>query len=87
MSDDADKIQELTGRVGALDLALRETLARLATLHGADAQQEIEALRDDLVKRWKNSAIPANRELDHAKVAGPAIDATELAFNSVLAKL
>jgi hypothetical protein len=44
-------------------------------------------LRDELVKHWKNSSIPANRELDHTTVTRPAIDATELAFNAVLAKL
>jgi hypothetical protein len=87
MIDKDETIQELTSRVGALDLALREALDRLAALYGADARREIETLRDDLVTRWKNSGIPANRELDHAKVNRPAIDATELAFNAILAKL
>lgn len=87
MTDEADRIQNLHSRIGALDLAVSETLALLAVLYGDDARSKIEALRDDLVKRWKNSSIPASRELDHVKVAGPAIEVTELVFNAALDRL
>ena len=87
MSDDADQIQDLMSRNGALHIALEATLARLAKLNGTIARREIEALRDDLVRRFKNSGIIPERELDHAKVAGPAIEVIETVFNSSLEKL
>lgn len=87
MTDSADRIQDLTSRIGALHIALSETLARLKIFYGPNARSEIEALREDLINRLKNSNIPADHELEHAKVVRPAIDALETIFDAALADL
>jgi hypothetical protein len=87
MTDSADRIQGLTSRVGALHIAPNETLARLKILYGPNARSEIEAVREDVINLFKNSGIPPDRELEHAKVVRPAIDVLDTIFDSALAGL
>ena len=37
-------------------------------------------MRDELTRKFKENGIPANRELNHAEVVRPSIDAIETAF-------
>jgi hypothetical protein len=85
--DSAQRIQELQSRIGGLRIALEACLERLAALHGNQAQSELEALRDELVRRMKSSSTPPERDLDHARLVGPMIEVVETVFNATLAEL
>ena len=85
--NNADRVQDLITRVGALSTALDSCLAALASSYGPEARQKIEVLRDALIRKFKESGIPADRELDHAKIVGPAVDALQTVFNDALRKL
>jgi hypothetical protein len=68
MTTDADRIQDLLSRNGALRVALERCLSVLTEQYGAEARVKIAQLRDDLIKRFKNADIPAEHELQHANV-------------------
>jgi hypothetical protein len=76
----SDREQELLSRAAGLNAALAKCLAELETLYGSNAHTKLRAMRDDLIRKFKQSSIPANRELDHAKIVGPIIEAIETAF-------
>jgi hypothetical protein len=76
--------QDSISRISGLELALRITLRELAAKTGKDARATIEALRDEAIKSFKNSGIPANREMEHAKIVGPSIEVIETVFDEVL---
>jgi hypothetical protein len=78
------RIQDLQSRNGALRVALEECLSQLAALYGSEAGHKIEMLRDELIGRFKNSGIPAERELDHAKVVRPAIEVLQTVFDAAI---
>ncbi len=80
---DAER-QKLISRVFGLYHALEITLRALVVKCGPDARTEIAALRDEAVNRFKNSDISPEREMEHADIVGPAIDAINLAFDGVL---
>jgi hypothetical protein len=84
MTMDNSRYQDLLTRNGALLTALEECLRRLATLYGDGAYQELKSLRDELIWKFKNAGIPANREMEHAQVVRPAIEVLENAFDDVL---
>lgn len=86
MTDSDDRIQDLTSRVGALHVGLNETLAWLKILYGPYARPEIEALREDLINRFKNSGSGRPR-VGARKVRSSAIDVLETVFDSALAEL
>src|ERR1700730_12114161 len=65
---EADRIQECQSRIGGLRVALDACLSALATQYGVDAHVKIVALRDELIKRLKESDISPQRELEHAKI-------------------
>jgi len=79
--------QDSISRINGLQFALGVTLHALAIKYGKDARTTIEALRDEAINSFKNSDIPADREMEHAKIVGPAIEAVETVFNSALGKL
>jgi hypothetical protein len=54
MTNDADRLQERQIRIMALSDALDVCLKRLMVFYGTSAHQEIEALRDELVGKYKN---------------------------------
>ena len=76
----SDRNQELLSRVMGLNAALEQTLSALSTLYGSEARTKLRAMRDELIRKFKESGIPENRELDHAKVVRPSIEAIETAF-------
>ena len=76
----SDREQDLLSRVGALDQALRKCLEELTAQYGSNAKTKLRMIRDQLILKFKQSDIPSNRELDHAKVVRPAIEAIEAAF-------
>jgi hypothetical protein len=82
-----DRVQELVVRVSALSMALDRCLAALAVEYGYEARRKIELLRDDLIQRFKESGIPPDRELEHAKIVGPAIDVLHTIFDDALRNL
>jgi hypothetical protein len=84
---DSPRTQDYVTRISALSMALDVTLAQLAALHGNDARPNIEALRDDLIRRFKNSSIPPEYELEHAELVRPALEALEAVFDSALRKI
>ena len=81
-----DRSQELTVRVSALHSLTQECLTELASLYGDDAERKLRLLRNKLVRKYKQSDIPADREMQHAQIVGPAISAIELAFEDFLPK-
>jgi len=87
MATDNNRYQNLLSINGALAIAFGECLRRLATFYGDRAYQELKSLRDELIRKFKNADIPANRELEHAQVAGPAIEVLETVFEEVLSTL
>ena len=82
-----DRTQELTSRVFVLNRTLEKSLAALAELYGKEARRKLEALRDETINEFKNFNMSANREMDHAKIVRPAIQAIELVFEDVLRDL
>ena len=79
--------QASISRIGGLHHTLKLALETLATEWGAEAPAKLVALRDEAVLRFKISGIPADRELEHAAVVGPAIEAIEETFATVLSDL
>jgi hypothetical protein len=79
-SGSSEGTQELRVRVTALNDALQQTLAQLAVLYGPQSREKIKLLRDHLIQKYKQSGIPPEREMDHAVIVWPAINAIELAF-------
>jgi hypothetical protein len=61
MATDNSRYEDLLTRNGALLKALEECLQRLATLYGDEAYQQLKSLRDELIWKFKNADIPANR--------------------------
>jgi hypothetical protein len=86
-TNDPDLIQDLQSRIGALRVALDECLSQLAVFYGDEAREKIETLRDELIGKFKNSRIPAEREMDHANVVRPAIEVLETMFGDALKRL
>jgi hypothetical protein len=86
-TDDPDRIQDLQGRIGALHGALEGCLSQLSECYGNEARQKIETLRAELVSRFKYSGIPAEREMDHAKVVRPAIEVLQTVFDGAIERL
>jgi hypothetical protein len=62
-------------------------LKAIAEQSGKDARTKLEALRDEAIGRFKNSDIPADREMDHAAVAGPAIEVIRIVFDAAINQL
>jgi hypothetical protein len=46
-------------------MALEKCLHELVNLYGNQARPEIERLRDELVRKFMNASVPAERDLDH----------------------
>lgn len=80
----SDKEQELLSRVMGLNAALEKCLAELSALYGSDARTKLRAMRDELIRKFKESGIPADRELEHAKIVGPSIAAIKTAFEDFI---
>jgi hypothetical protein len=80
----SEREQNLTHQVLGLHWALTETLKRLAPFYGENANREIDALCKKLVDDLKNSDIPAEFEMDHAKMVRPVIDVVTGAFTNAL---
>jgi hypothetical protein len=83
----ATTIQELTSRISGLHHSLELTLRALASASGEDARARIETIRDEAIYSFKNSGIPADREMEHAEIVRPAIDVIETVFNGFLREL
>lgn len=86
-ADDTDWPQRAISAAGGLGEALQDALRTLSALYGHEARRKLEALRDETIDKFRNSSIPAEREMDHAKIAGPAIEAIEAAYGGVLRDL
>jgi hypothetical protein len=82
-----DRVQDLLSRNGALKIALEECLAGLAVLYGSEAHTEIKSLREDLIRKFKSADISPEREMEHAKMVGPAIEVLEVMFDDALGRL
>jgi chemotaxis regulatin CheY-phosphate phosphatase CheZ len=80
----SDREQDLLSRVFGLDAALKKSLEELSVLYGSEARTKLRAMRDDLIRKFKESGIPANRELDHVKIVRPTIEAIETAFEDFI---
>ena len=48
------------------------------------SRPKLRAMRDELIRKFKESGIPADRELDHAKIVRPSIEAIETAFEDFI---
>ena len=83
----ADRIQDLLSRNGALRIALEKCISEFASVSGKDARHKIETLRDELIARFKNASVTAEREMDLAKIVGPAIEVLQIIFDDALSKL
>lgn len=79
--------QEFIIRISALQLALELTLKALIIASGKNARNGLILLRDEAINRFKNSGIPADREMDHAKLVGPAIEVIQTMFDGEIDKL
>ena len=82
-----DITQQLISRVTGLNYALELALREIAIICGKDARATLSALRKEAVDAFRNSDISPEREMEHADVAGPAIEAIEVAFDEVLGQL
>jgi hypothetical protein len=86
-ASEADRIQECQSRIGALRVALDACLSALAAQYGVDAHAKIAALRDELITGLKESDISPQRELEPAKIVGPAIEVSQTIFDDALQQL
>ncbi len=77
----SERVQDLLIRVGALNEALQKCLEELTAHYGSNAKTKLRAIRDELIRKFKQSDIPPNRDLDQAKIVQPAIAALEAAFD------
>ena len=76
----SDKSQERLSRIGGLNEALQRCLTELTELYGSDAKTKLRAIRDEVIRKLKQSNISADRELEHAEIVRPAVEAIEAAF-------
>jgi len=81
---DSDRIQDLTSRLFAAKAVADEALEALAKEYGEDATSKLREMQAHLLNRFKNSGIPAERELEHAKIVGPSLDIINIIFAGVL---
>jgi len=79
-----DRVQGLVSRIGALQQVSETALHALAVSYGDNARTELEALRKQLLDRFRNAGIPPEREMEHAEIVGPALDAINIVFENVL---
>jgi hypothetical protein len=86
-TNDPDRTQDLQTRNGALRVALEECLSQLSVFYGSEARQKIEALRDELVSRFKSADVPAERDMEHAKLVRPAIEVLQTVFDGAIDQL
>lgn len=71
------KEQEFFEPCGGLSAALETSLTELSELQGSEVRAKFRMMRDELIRKFKESGIPANRELDHAMIVRPSIEAVE----------
>lgn len=76
--DGTDRIQDLMSRFEGARRLATNALALLAELHPHDARRQIEALRDATIKELKQDGIAPEREMDYAKIVGPALEVVEM---------
>ncbi|MGX5806192.1 hypothetical protein ACWGS9_34225, partial [Bradyrhizobium sp. Arg314] len=79
-----DNEQAYISRINGLAFALEKVCFRLKELHPDMPVGEIEALRDDLIQKLKNSDIPAESEMLHVEIVRPAIETIEAAFAGII---
>jgi stringent starvation protein B len=83
-------LQEFHSRFGGLERALEVTLFALSSClarSGGNPREMIEFLRDKTVADFKNSEVPPEKDMEHAALNGPAIDAVITAFDGFLKRL
>jgi len=83
----ADITQQLVGRIAGLQYALELGLREIAVIRGKEARAAIVALRKETIDAFRNSDIPPEREMEHAEIARPAIEAIELVFDQALREI
>jgi hypothetical protein len=86
-NSEADRIQEFPIKDRCLRVALEACLSALAAQYGVDARAKLAALRDELIRRFKESDIAPERELEHAKIVKPAVEVLQTIFDDALQKL
>jgi hypothetical protein len=83
-TNNPDRVQDLIARCAALSATLDICLSELVRLYGDEARVKLEAIRDELIMRFKNSSIPANREMEHVAIVRPAIEVIQEHFSEAL---
>ena len=71
----------------ALGVAFDIAVKRLAEVSGEDARQNIESVRDEAIKLFKNAEVSPEHDLDHAIIVAPAIELLEGLFGASLERL
>jgi hypothetical protein len=82
--EDPQSSQDLVTISGALAYALSISLRSVAELSGPYARDNIELLRDQVIDAFKNAEVPAERDLDQAKIVRPALRVLNKVFDDVL---
>jgi hypothetical protein len=82
--EDPQSSQDLVTISGALAYALNISLRSVAELSGPYARDNIELLRDQVIDAFKNAEVPAERDLDQAKIVRPALRVLNKVFDDVL---
>jgi hypothetical protein len=82
--EDPQSSQDLITISGALAYALNISLRSVAELSGPYARDNIELLRDQVIDAFKNAEVPAERDLDQAKIVRPALRVLNKVFDDVL---
>jgi hypothetical protein len=73
----SSNIQAFISRIGALAHALDLALGRIAEISGEKAREHIEILREQAINDFRNSDIPPEREMEHAEIVRPGIEASK----------
>jgi len=81
---DAAREQELASRLFALNYAARLLGQSLIERLGDRGRREVEEIRRELILDLKNSAVPPERELEHADIMRPAIESVDMLFDGIL---
>jgi hypothetical protein len=82
--EDPKSSQDLITISGTLAYALNISLHSVAQLSGPYARDNVEILRDQVLNAFKNAEVPAERDLDQAKIVGPALRVLNKVFDDIL---
>lgn len=79
--------QDLISRTTGAEETAKVALDALAACLGEKAWAELEAMRAQLLDKFKNSGIAAEHEMHHAEIIRPTLEAINALFDGAVRRL